>query len=585
MKLAKTGNFLVVSGMTESQYYRILRVIKDEPGMRYHSQWHAFMIPARIRVYEKLTEISDLAVDPRLIKDVAFAKRERADLPDALRLVEKVRAMKEYDFRGYKFKTTPWEHQKRGVKLLANCKCLALLWDMRTGKTFAVANTIQYLKYMGQPHKTLVICPKHIRINWVEDVQKHTDLKCLVLGNGTSQQLKRLQSADTITVVDGPKVSMRPGKPDLFITNTDAIRNKAFCKALAEFGFDIAVADESHCFANNTKRTHGLMEIKRRVERRYIMTGTLVPKDPSGAYNQMRFVNSSLFPETLEEFKAKYCVYKNVGGREIFLRVNPRTKAELWSRIDRLADKVRIEDCHDMPEKLYTTVDVDLSPEQEVAHSKLLEELCVEIDQGCIATTTLLKSRKLTQVTSGFLYDEEKKSHRFKTNPKLEALRDILVQVAKENRKIIVWAYFHESILMIQELLIEMEIGHSVISGKDDKLTMDERFERLWNFQHKKEATVILANPAMLGLGVDLSVAKYSVFFENDFRLDFRIQAEARNYGDKAKALHGGRIVIYDILARNSIDLLVKKAISCKKNFLDYINAKRLKELKGGFDE
>ncbi len=49
MKLAKTGNYLVVSGMTEAQYYKILRLLKNAPGVTFHSGCKAFMIPARTR--------------------------------------------------------------------------------------------------------------------------------------------------------------------------------------------------------------------------------------------------------------------------------------------------------------------------------------------------------------------------------------------------------------------------------------------------------------------------------------------------------------------------------------------------------
>ena len=95
---------------------------------------------------------------------------------------------------------------------------------------------------------------------------------------------------------------------------------------------------------------------------------------------------------------------------------------------------------------------------------------------------------------------------------------------------------------------------------------------------------MMLANPSMLSLGVDLSQAKYMIFFENRHRLDERDQAEARNYDAKAKKLHQGKIVVFDLLGRSSIDVPILQCLRERKNFLKFIKSKNLRKLKEGLD-
>lgn len=570
---------LIISKLTEKQYFKILHLFDDA---RYHTRGRFFRLPATLNQFRKLCQHfpKSLEVDPQIHKDIEAAKREY--LHHKHNKDQIARDKKRYRNANikHKWKIPPWEHQKRGFYLIIKNPALGLLWDMRTGKTMTVANAVQWLKNNGEPHKTLVICPTHIKTNWVEDVQKHTDLKSLILGTGTKKQVVALRRHDQITVVDGPHVYNRPGEPDLFITNHDAIRGSALLEALIEFNFDIIVVDESHAFKNpKAKRTKALAKLKKSIKRRYILTGTLVSRAPLDAYSQMKILNENIFTESFDEFGARYCIFRTHMGIRFFVRPKRAMMPELWRRINAYTDKVRIEDCHDMPKKLYTEVAVQLNAAERAAHNELRDELITYLDGDAVQATILTKAMKLIQTTSGFVYGEDGVVMRLPNPSKVEALKDILEQTVRQDRKIVIWAHYHETFRIISEVLDKEKIGYSMISGIDGRIKPEEKHKRIWRFKNDDKCPVIIANPSMIGIGEDLTVAMYAVYYENNYKLDLRAQSEARIYGDKSKQRHGDHVVIFDLIAINSIDRIVLSALKQRKDFLKFINAKKLKEL------
>jgi len=296
----------------------------------------------------------------------------------------------------------------------------------------------------------------------------------------------------------------------------------------------------------------------------------------------MKILYDMIFKESYETFGDRYCkFFRPKKKRFMQIYKGPKNEEKLWKRIDRYADKVRIEDCHDMPEKFYNTIYVEMTPEEKKAHNELLSECLTEIGGAEIATSALLRSRKLTQITSGFLYIKGEDTYRFPNPSKIQSLSAELEKVIDSGKKAIVWAGFHESIKMICEMLEERGWKFSLVSGYDTKLTDKKRHKEVWNFKNKDNVRIIVANPSMLGVGTDLSVALHSMYYENDYRLEFRVQSEARNRTHESKEKHGNRVIYTDFIAKGSIDRVVLAALQSRKDFLAFINKSKLSKLKG----
>lgn len=547
----------------------------------FRQRTQTFILPAKISTVNIIKKhFPDADIATSVLRDMESAKLDFTWAPTQREVIAKLKRKKKPDTKGHVFKTPPWAHQKRGFELVVSVPSIALLWDMRTGKTFTLANAIEYLKAKGKVKRVLVVCPKHIRTNWVEDVMKHTDLKSLILGTGTKEQVASIRLDNQYTVVDGAEVFNCAGKADILITNHDSIRNAQMLLELINFGFDMIIVDESHYFKNPTaKRTKALLELRKGIKRRYILTGTIITREPADAWSQMNFLNQFIFKEPSKTFASKYGVYYNHGGARIYKHPVRCMMKDLWRRIDEYSSKVKITDCHDMPKRLYTTIKVDLSPQERKWHDDIINELCAEIEGDVIESTILHKIRKAIQITSGFIYNEEKETIFLKNPAKLEPVFDAVSQIVQRGYKLILWAYYHGTMQLLSQTLKDYDIGFSKISGEGKPMDMKAKHKELYRWRNDENCNVLLANPSMIGIGIDLQEARYMMYYENDFRYDIRAQSEARNFGDRSKKLHGEKIVVIDAVARNSADYVVLEALRNRKDFLKFVTAKKLRAL------
>jgi len=249
----ETGN-LAAGDLDKKQYYLLLENFGD--WISWNKRWKAFTLKPKIKIIRKLHKMFPQAEwDKNIFLDMEGVLRENKEYEGVAKRIAKLKAMKKHDLDhlNYEFRIDPWEHQERGFRLIVNCPAMALLWDMRTGKTFVMVTAMEFLKQQGLVSKILVVCQKHIRINWVDDIQKFTDLRPLILDQmGGKAKVVALRHSNKITIVDGPNVIKQSGEPEIIITNHDSLRNKALRNELMSYGFDSLIVDESQCFRAGT---------------------------------------------------------------------------------------------------------------------------------------------------------------------------------------------------------------------------------------------------------------------------------------------------------------------------------------------
>lgn len=487
-------------------------------------------------------------------------------------------------FDDYVFKTKPYRHQKIAHLLFREIRNLFLSWDMRTGKTFAVANAMQDALNRKQISTAIVLCPSGIMQScWIRDVLNHTDLKGLAVKRPTTTGRLSLLKKSCITVpVEDGYFNEVYGRPSYYVFNHDAVRNeKVLNFILSELKPDCLVVDESHhAKTPSTKRTQSIVKISKFVHGMngmvVCMTGTPITKDIRDLYSQMSIVDPKVFNMSFHAFKSKYCEIRNIStsddpkdqGYEKLIAM--KNFPDLKSRYDQRSFRVEIEECHDMPEKIYTTENIELTSEQRKYHDELLHNLITEIQGRVIDTTTLSKFSKLVQITGGYVYDKDSNVIPIKSNPKLDALEDLLDQIlAKDRRKVVVWTNYRPSTLIIRQMLQRKGIGFSELTTQSDS----DRNEAEYSFLHKSECRVMLGAPA-LAEGKDMSVASYAIYFDNSFKMVDRKQSEARTY--TPESLVHRKIVYIDLIANNSIDEMIHEAIQHKADINSIVTKERL---------
>ena len=92
------------------------------------------------------------------------------------------------------------------------------------------------------------------------------------------------------------------------------------------------------------------------------------------------------------------------------------------------------------------------------------------------------------------------------------------------------------------------------------------RAQNIQDFQDGK-TRVFIGQPHAVGLGITLTAASYVIYYSNDFSLEARLQSE-----DRAHRIGQDKAVVYiDLIASDTVDLLVKKALSNKKSLAEFI--------------
>jgi SNF2 family DNA or RNA helicase len=224
-----------------------------------------------------------------------------------------------------------------------------------------------------------------------------------------------------------------------------------------------------------------------------------------------------------------------------------------------------------LPEKVYTTITVDITPEQLEAMTKLREEAVLILGRNLVTIDNALGLlSKAQQIASGHILDDEKKVHRIPSN-KIQALIEIIDQIPLD-AKVIIWGYFREDMPLIQEALKGKLPVYEVSGG----VLQDDRPIVVKQFQSDPGRCVFLASPRVAGKSITLNEASYVIYYSNGYNLEHRLQSEDRNH----RIGQTSTVNYYDLVVRGTPDSKVVAALKGKK----IISATILQEVKSYFE-
>jgi SNF2 family DNA or RNA helicase len=228
-------------------------------------------------------------------------------------------------------------------------------------------------------------------------------------------------------------------------------------------------------------------------------------------------------------------------------------------KIAAMSTVVKKEDCIDLPEKVFMHQYCEMDPEQAKMYKALKNEFIAYLEEDVVvADKAAQKFIRLNQVCSGF-YTEQGEEKRFKANPKLIALLDLLEELTP-TRKIIVWGVYRNNIFQLLEAL--GKYNPASIFGD----TKDKHAEVL-KFKNDDTCRVIIANPQSAGIGINLIEASYAIWFSKSINLEHWLQANDRCHRVGSQ-IHD-KITYIELLFRGTVDTLISKALEEKKRVQD----------------
>ena len=475
---------------------------------------------------------------------------------------------------GLKFKTKPWEHQLLGVKFLVERDHAALYTDMGTGKSKIMIDTIvnRGFKFVliACTNKGCEVWEKQFRLHSQFRPQNVLNLsgkpvakKCQLIDQSLSR-LRQSSSSETLVV----------------LINYEGIWRNKFANYLMRktVPIDCVICDESHRIKSPaSKCSRFLTRLGRKVEHRYLVTGTPLAENPMDVYAQYRFVDPSIFGTSYSLFKERY---QNVDlRRSMAVGYTVLDKKRPYKNLDELRERVfsiafKIPSSVKLPKRNNRIRTFRLSEKASRVYRKLCDEGVIKNGEWyCEAENSLTLQIRKRQIASGFVSTvndvEEKKLFRLDDTRK-EVLKDILESL-DDSEPVVVFAQYTHDLKEVRSACQEIGRKYSELSGLEDT-------EAAWQ---KGRTSVIGVQFSKGSEAADFTRARYLIYYTMTDRLALYLQSKKRIHrpGQTRPCFY---IHLVAELSDGSptIDSTVMEAVKLKRDIVDYVMEKE-----GGLDE
>ena len=250
----------------------------------------------------------------------------------------------------------------------------------------------------------------------------------------------------------------------------------------------------------------------------------------------------------------------------------------------------------DFPIDTWMTYPVDMRPPLRKQYNELQSEAIVTIDgQEITRPEILARLMSLQQLAGGFLIEKEqvesnpwdwdldldhaegilpptKKVIHIDSSHKDNQLWRIIDEIGRDTQ-VIVWAHFRHELSHITEMFrkegITVAPSYGDIPGAKKRRYVQE-------FKDGKR-TVLVAQPASCGAGLNLQMAGHSIRYGRSHRLLDFIQSAGRI--KRPNSLHK-RIIYHEIFTANSSDQGVYEGLREKKDLSSIITLDHIKEMR-----
>lgn len=450
-------------------------------------------------------------------------------------------------------KFTPRPHQKVAFEFLVNIKSAGLFAKPGMGKTTITLMLLDHLQMLGSNFfPVLVIAPKRVcSLVWPVEARRWDAFRGLkvipILGS----------------VKDREDALMRKG--DVYIINYDNIqwlvnrlKNRWF--------FRIVIADESTKLKNFRLKKQGgaragaLEDIADSVGRWINLTGSPAPNGLKDLWGQMWFIDrGARLGRSYTDFMKRW-FYTDQYTKEI--KPFPSAADEIYGAISDVTMALRPEDWMDVTKPNFNVIPVRLPEEAQRHYDQMEDEYFAEIGEREIeAKNAMVKSMKLVQMATGCVYDMNKVTVPVH-DAKLEALEDLMDELNGEN--VLVVYHFNYDISRLKKRFPKFR----VMDGDQD--------EADWN---AGRVPMLGIHAQSAGHGLNLQHGGRTVIFlTNTWDLELREQVIER-LGPTRQAQSGYTrvVMVYDIVAKDTMDEVILARLSGKASVQDALMAARAK--------
>jgi SNF2 family DNA or RNA helicase len=325
------------------------------------------------------------------------------------------------------------------------------------------------------------------------------------------------------------------------------------------------VFDESNAYAKfSASRTKVALKLRDNATCRSILTGTPVGLGIEDLYTQLALLHPDILGfDSFYTFRNHFCEVEQVYGAPAGVKeiTGYKNVNELQKKLHAHCIRKTAAECLDLPERTYSTRNVEMTAQQRKAYNDMLDDMLTELDNGAIVTAeqAIVRLMRLQQIVSGFIRDDEGVIHDIPNN-RVQAAVDWAGQC---NSKMVIWARFHRDIDNLRAAFAKMKPAWW------DGRNTSTRAEEKQRFIEDPGCRVFIANQGAAGTGVDglQYVSHEMLYYSNSFKAIERWQSEARLY----RMGQAGTVSVTDLVARNTTDLKLRAVLKKRKATADMV--------------
>lgn len=478
--------------------------------------------------------------------------------------------MKINDFlAGMAFKTKPKGYQLDAVKFGLMHPRFILGDDMGLGKTKeAIDIAMSYKKAYGITH-CLVICGvASLRLNWCDEIFKHSNEDCLILGESQNRKNKTVLGGITDRLADVDLLLQSPGSlPFFLITNKESLLSAELVNKLAKAidldYLQMIIIDEFHKLKNpiGAKSVRNLLGFERARKGVVVkglhapielaMSGTIAPNKPLDLYVPLKWLGVEY--HNFYQFRDHFCVMGNWGNVMGYKNLKG-LKAELVPVFLRRTRDEAI----DLPPLTKQTIKLEMAPSQAKLYSEVLAEERKNLDNIDYKLNFMNQFIRLRQATVCPAILTSAKVD----NAKFDYLLDMANDFAQNGHKAIVYSNWAQVIVHARDTLRKAGIACKTVTGLDADWS-----EQLKSFKSDPDCHLLLGTIGKLGTGLTINEADTVVFLDEPWTSADKNQAIDRCY----RIGQTRNVMVYTLICNGTIDDKVHEMVGDKAMVTDWL--------------
>lgn len=531
--------------------------------------------------------------------DVFVSDKIRKDVEDYNPYIPSFKP-KRFKFNNSYFEKFPpkGDYQIEDVKKMVSYGRMINACKMGLGKTYETIQTINQLVSQNLANGILIITIPSTLYNWKFELLQFSDLfaeEDILIVTEKNRNVFYDKSLPKITICSYNTLKLCS---DYCYKKNNNDKIKKYRKAQIDFSFlgekNILICDEVHTIKNMTTRWTQILHFEKKYfDYRYGLSGTPAPNGVHELYSIIKFLDDNLIEKSYQDFLPTIGDVGTKFSKFALASIDEVKAKKFYDRIKPYMIRRFLRDHIDLPQVQRKSIYIELTGIQKQIYQSVVSDSLTSIkeEKGVILYKDLqMKFPYILQSISDPLLIKDKilelcvlKNIKFEDCVKVQAMDTLISDLFFEDkkRKIIIWGIHPQTLDRLGERYSKYKpiVIHGSNTPKGEEKN-EWRHNQIQQFK-KNDSQILIANPSVLGTGVNISFVNTIIHYDRDFNYTINEQSDGRmeRIGLSEEA------TIYNLIVANSLEIHLEKALENKKMidevFLStgYLNQNKIKDI------